>query len=825
MRYEYGAAPDLSGTVVFDDVAIDLDQFTITRGGQPSPVEPQVFDVLRFLLERRERVVTKEELFDGVWGTRFVSESALSSRVKSARQATGDNGRRQQVIRTAHGKGYQFVARAEVVAPGGPAPPSPRTPAVDQILAPTKPLVGRESLLSEVKSQLQLGRVVTLVGPGGVGKSLLAHHTAVAVASRFRAGSWQISLAPVTEPDLVAQAVLDAMGHRRLAGQSAADALTDAARDRPALILLDNCEHQLGAVAETVARLRAGGDEVTILATSRQRLGVPGEQLITVPVLTPNEALELFAQRAEEADVRLDLRSGEVGEICELLDRLPLALELAGARTRVLGVKQLLALLDERMALLVSSGETEGHHVTLEQTIASSFDALDDGLRQTLCRFSLFPGLFDLDAASALARVGTEWSHVDAVHQVMGLAERSLLVVVDVVDTPRYRLLESVRLFCARRLQDRDEVEATLASFFCQRAEERRRQLFTDDYDELFDDLDAEWPSYRAAFEVSLERGWLDEAAGLALAVLPLAELQLRFELGDWFERLVAAAGPAPSTTVAEAKAGLARFLAWQGDLDRAQTLADEAGSFDQSLTAGVAQAWVLSMRGERDRADKVFAQLLEVTGQLGGLYELIGASMVNRYATNTGADAGGASERIRRRATSGGPISRTFLLHADVHEALQCGDYARALPLCEELTKTATLCGLTVLALGSLTSRALALQHTQDPREQAAHVLHTLEHYRRSGQWISLPVEAEVAAHALANLGHPEPAAEILGGAVAQAYRAHGLAYADAVADQLREALDERFESAYERGRHLSPAALCHRIISELAPLVEQPS
>ncbi len=810
----------------FGDVEIDLSRFEVRRGDEVMSVEPQVFDVLVYLLDHRDRVVAKEELLDAVWGDRFVSESALTSRIKSARQAVGDDGRRQTVIRTVHGRGYQFVAPLDGGAVDEPdvivEPPRPVDPA--QLAPPSKPIVGRSALLDELASRLEPGRLVTLTGPAGVGKTHLALHAAPGVAERFPAGVWLVRFANIRNSESVSQTVLDAIGQPRLPDRSNEESVLAALRDRAGLLVLDNCEHVIDGVARLAVELVAMGGPLTILATSRQRLGVSGERVVDVPVLDADAATRLFADRADEHGAPLDRTSDDVRDLCEKLDHLPLALELAGAHTRILGVEQLSQLLDDRLALLSSPGLLDPHHETLERAIASSYDGLEPGLQRTLGRFSVFAGRFDLDGAKALASLDDGVSEVHAVRHLIELADRSLVTVETVDGAVTYRLLESVRLFAAARLENRIETEQAHLHHYRTRAVDREARLWGTDFETAFEGFADDWDNYRAAVAFALDdrsEDRLGEAMELLDATTLYAELAQRFEHADWASAVLDAAGEAHPGEAA-VRAGLARLRAWQSRLDDAAALLDGLTGDQASIGLGLASFWVAAMGSDHERARQIHAQLDAVTRDSGGLYELVVASIYNRLATNAGLDPGDGSQRIRAIARSAGPIAEAFALHADVHEALQAGDHERAVPLCEELIKFADSCGLTVLALGAQTSRALAMQHTDDPMEMARSARRGLASYRRRGQWISVPVDGEVAARALADLGRPEPAALLLGGCRGLGYRAHGSTFAQELTARLADELGDGFRPAFEGGGELGAPELCDLAITELDSILD---
>ena len=240
--------------LVFEDCELDLARVVLTRAGQEVRVEPQVFDLLRCLIDRRGEVVRKEELLDQVWGDRFVSESALTTRIKSARQAVGDDGRRQRVIRTVHGKGYEFVAPVRVVDArsndrpdtGGAAGSSCRLPSSRSSV---------EELLSQLLDDHDTSRLITLVGTGGVGKTSVAFELARRVELRYPDGVLVVELASVVDHDAALAAFATSLDVNTRQRASIEDAIVDMLRPRRALLVLDNCEHLVEPVASLVDRI------------------------------------------------------------------------------------------------------------------------------------------------------------------------------------------------------------------------------------------------------------------------------------------------------------------------------------------------------------------------------------------------------------------------------------------------------------------------------------------------------------------------------------------------------------------------------------------
>jgi predicted ATPase/class 3 adenylate cyclase len=328
-------------------------------------------------------------------------------------------------------------------------------------------LIGRTDDVTPLMELVERERLVTLTGVGGVGKTRLALGVAAALAAGFSDGCWLVELAPVADGDEVLKTVAAAIR----APTTTAEALVDYLADRRVLIVLDNCEHVLDAAADLVDAIAVAAADVHVLVTSREPLGLDGEQVRRVQSLAlptagaaPAEAeataaVRLFAERAASVSAGFTIDAGNVAavvEICRHLDGIPLAIELAAARVAAMAPAEIASRLDERFRLLAGgSRRAQERHRTLLATVAWSHDLLSEDEKVTFRRLTVFPASFDLTAAEAVAGDGG----LDVVDCVLRLVNRSLVMFEP--DHHRYRLLETLRQYGAERLADASETEVT----------------------------------------------------------------------------------------------------------------------------------------------------------------------------------------------------------------------------------------------------------------------------------------------------------------------------------------------------------------------------
>ena len=420
------------------------------------------------------------------------------------------------------------------VWPSGPRPATDRAAA--RIPAATTSFIGREADLAVVGKLLTAGRLLTLTGPSGSGKTRLARQAGALTAAEHTDGVWLVDLAPIGGPELVAPTAAAALTVREEPGRPLADSIAARLRDSDALLIVDNCEHVVGAVAELIAALLAVCPALRILATSQTRLGVPGEAVWPVPPLSlplPAERDPAAVAKAESVRLLCDraalARSGfsltaqnaaNIGEICRRLDGIPLAIELAAARLNTLTATQLAARLGSRFRLLTGGSRTElARHRTLRAAISWSHELLDQQEQMCFRRVAVFVGGCTIDAAEAVCADAS--LPVEAVLEtVTSLVDRSLLTTEERCGAMRYGMLESVHQYAREQLiqaGEEDQLSRRHLAWLLELA--ARADLDGSDQNTWLDLLEAEHDNFRAGIDWALTTPQADSALALTGAL------------------------------------------------------------------------------------------------------------------------------------------------------------------------------------------------------------------------------------------------------------------------------------------------------------------
>ena len=507
--------------------------------------------------------------------------------------------------------------------------------------------VGRSRELDQLDGLLAGSRLLTLTGVGGAGKTRAALQLAARNLDRYPDGAWLVDLSRIRDATLVAAEVanvLDILSGAPSQGPAALEEwLGECLLARRLLLIVDNCEHLVEATARLAHLLLSRAPDITILATSREMLGLPGEVVFPLPPLSLpaadatspeqlalSDAVSLFCERGQAAQPGFglsDANAAAVAQICRRLDGIPLALELAAARLRVLGAQQVAQRLDQRFQLLTDSGRTVvARHQTLRAAVDWSYDLLPPSEQAALRRLSVFPGTFDLEAAEAVVgdvptEPGLGFPVLDLISH---LVEKSLVLVEDSGDQVRYRLLETLRDYGATRLAEADETEAT---------QRRHRDFFLSLADDWFKQSGAisfrwtepwtrggetEKDNFRAALEWSITRDEHVAAIRMLAALWPYWWYAGEVDLRSWLERVVLPAEWSDDPLHIQVLIALALKVEEEGDGRRAVTLARQTLELAQRLGDPDATAiarMILGIRllgvGEREEAQQTLESVV----------------------------------------------------------------------------------------------------------------------------------------------------------------------------------------------------------------------
>jgi predicted ATPase len=408
--------------------------------------------------------------------------------------------------------------------------------------------IGRESEVAEVQAAVKAHRLVTLTGVGGVGKTRLALEVAALLADEFPDGVWFFELAAVADPAAVPDAVAAVLGIIQQPGKSVSESVAAALEGRSRLLVFDNCEHVVDSVADLVEAILAASATVTILATSREGLGVSDEQLWRVPSLdvtfgTESAAVNLFVDRAQSVVSDFSLaQPGEadaVVEICRRLDGIPLAIELAASRMASMTVNEVRDRLDQRFRLLVGSRRGLARHQTLRHAVAWSYDHLDDAEKTLLERCSVFAGGFDLQSACAVMGSDDDFATLDLLDAVV---RKSLLVADRSSGRTRFSMLETIRQFAEEQLVaggEASEIRAAHSRYFAGREADILALWDSPRQRQAHDWFTIELANLRTAFRWAADHGDLDVAATIATYAGLLGAPVQTHEPTAWAEELI----------------------------------------------------------------------------------------------------------------------------------------------------------------------------------------------------------------------------------------------------------------------------------------------
>ncbi|MGH9503526.1 MAG: tetratricopeptide repeat protein [Terriglobales bacterium] len=618
----------------FGEFTLDVVRGCVLKAGAEIKLRPKVYEALKYLVEHPGRLIGKQELMQALWPEAFVTDDSLVQCTLELRRALGD--RSQQLLKTVPRRGYLFTANVIQrttrpdhfpanhsfdLSDGYERPAAKIARQRRDLPTPRTSLIGREQQVAEATELLLRDsvRLLSLTGPGGAGKTRLAVALAAAMADRFRAGVQFVSLASITDPEVVATAIADALEIQQVANRSIPQLIGDQLQNSgPFLLLLDNFEQVLPAATVVAATLEAC-PSLKILVTSRSRLHIYGEQEFPVTPLAQNAAIELFVQRAAAVWPDFAITSENataVQEICSRLDRLPLAIELAAARTRVLSPGAILDRLQSRLQLLTGGAlDLPERQQTLRNTIDWSHDLLNDAERKLFRRLSVFVGGCTLEAAEAVCNTSRDLG-IDLFEGLSSLMDKNLVQHVDRAGAePRVAMLETIREYASERLQEAGERSAARrahAAYCLVLSEEGNPELSTEVRARWLAQCDVEIDNFRFALDWLFETLDLDWGFRLCVALFRFWDMREHLTEGRArLETIVRLAGNERSKDRARVWLFLGALATTQGDYPAAESFLSQSLSVYEELDDAMGIAASLNALGvsARDRGDYVSAQ------------------------------------------------------------------------------------------------------------------------------------------------------------------------------------------------------------------------
>jgi predicted ATPase/class 3 adenylate cyclase len=683
--------------------------------------------------------------------------------------------------------------------------------------------IGRESEVADVEAALRSHRLVTLTGVGGVGKTRLALEVAARLADEFPDGVWVFELAAVADPAAVPDAVAAVLGITQQPGKSVAESVAAALEGRLRLLVFDNCEHVRDAAADVTEAILAHSATVRILATSREGLGIPDEQLWLVPSLDvgagiDSAAVSLFVERARNVAARFSVanadEAGAVVEICGRLDGIPLAIELAASRMASMTASEVRDRLDQRFKLLVGSRRGLERHHTLRHAVAWSYDLLDDAEKVLLERCSVFAGGFDLQSACAVAGSDDldEYATLDLLD---ALVRKSLIIADRSSGRTRFSMLETIRQFAEEQLVaggEATEVRAAHARYFAGREADILALWDGPRQREAYGWFAVELANLRAAFRWAADDGDLDVAAAIAAYAGLLGMLMENFEPSIWCEELIDSARAVGHPRLATLYVMAAQcYMA--GRIDEAIRYSDAAqivlrrGGDEPPISAegwvggayvaiGQPERWVELCRAQLARGRDTHVQ--------------IRACLVIALTTAGSGEAARAAANglIEAAEATRNPYVLSFALLAS-GTAFRDVDAARALDAFHQglvvARDSASRANETHLAV----SLARLEAECGDPLAAFEYVTLAIRNYHNAGNTTMMGSPLAVLAILLDRLGRHEPAATITGFAFNQFTAAAAPEIGTAITHMRNVLGDQTYESLARKGETMTTAEM----------------
>jgi predicted ATPase/class 3 adenylate cyclase len=643
----------------------------------------------------------------------------------------------------------------------------------------TTSFIGRESDVSDVAAAVRAHRLITLTGVGGVGKTRLALEAAAQLADEFPDGVWVFELAAVTDPAAVPDAVAAVLGITQQPGRTVRESVAAALEGRVRLLVIDNCEHVLDAAADLIEAILEQSATVRVLATSREVLGIAQEQVRLVRSLgsaagIEADAVRLFVERAQDIAPGFSMADGDeaaaVTEICQRLDGIPLAIELAASRMASMTLVEVRDRLDQRFRLLVGSRRGVARHQTLRHAVAWSYEHLDETEKVLLERCSVFAGGFDLQSACGVAGLEDDADDFTVLDTLDALVRKSLLVADRSSERTRYSMLETIRQFAEEQLITRgvaEEVRAAHARCFAGREADTLALWDSPQQRESYNWFNRELANLRTAFRWAADHEDLDTAAPIAICTTLLGIMVEIYEPFPWVEELIE-----PARAVAHPRLAALYLMAAQSWLigrvkdavrnSEAGQVVFASGRYEVPLGFESWFASVYTATGQPERALRWEREELARGRDIHGLARLsLVASLV--MASSRDDAMGVADGAIAAAAATRNPWARSFALltygmaYCDANP-VRARDALRDALLIAQDSGNRYIESHAANVLGRLEARH------GEPLAALDYLVLAIRNYHDSGNISVIQIPLGSLATLLHRLGHHESAATIAG-------------------------------------------------------------